>query len=847
MTSTRTIGPYRLTALRTESAAGNEYAATDTDLGVKVLLTLVESLAAIDGQDGAPDPELQRAYQRAMNRLMALDHPLLGMPRRVSPPTSEIYWYTSQATDGTPLRRHLDHRGPWDWRTVGLLLLEATAALGAAHQRGCAHGNIQSETVLVEPNGAVRFLRPDVAGRVLFEHSDSSTISLAALWDEPIYLSPDVLNRRVPGPADDIYALGVLVYELLTGRLPYASPSEPLGRFQSRRSAPDPRDLVPELPESISLLVRSMLAPRAAIRIPHAAALRAEIQQQLLADVGPNEVRANLVDALRARVQVKAQGAQGKTNATERAPVDREGAERAVEQALLSAGMTPGSAERANSKSRRGLWFALGLVGAVGLTVTLMPGDDASPDKRAAAPSVQVASSGAPAGKAQGAEVPPPPQPEPLVVDPAEVARLKAEALIGSGQVALAQRVLNRALTTEADDTGALRMLLASTLASEGKIKEAVAAYVAADGQDGVKSAGHLKAGVLVATDGRCADAIPFFLEVQSRAGDSSEILKLLGNCQLIGGDNLVAAPRAHGNLHMKITVGRKIGQKMLRIHDLDIVIPLAQSLEKTGALMEARKTYRRALSLSPDNLRAREGLARLKGGNPERMVALDTNSGVASEPDEPLTLSGMEASAHAAFQRGDYRRAAAIYGDAVKQAREEATPSLLRNYAVALHKATKLRSAVRAYEAAIAVLPKDAELHYLMGMALSAQRQDSSALRALRVALEIQPTNTKARFELGLVALRRGRHGEAADAFEETLRREPGNKAALQNLIKARVDGGNQDGALEALGRMHARYPSDAQTLLTMAALLQTMDRDDEAEALLTEACATGIKQACP
>ncbi len=103
------------------------------------------------------------------------------------------------------------------------------------------------------------------------------------------------------------------------------------------------------------------------------------------------------------------------------------------------------------------------------------------------------------------------------------------------------------------------------------------------------------------------------------------------------------------------------------------------------------------------------------------------------------------------------------------------------------------------------------------------------------------------ARFELGLVELRRGRHGDAARAFQELVRQQPRNRSAWQNLVKAKMDGGDQEGALAALGQMHSTFPGETKTLLTMAALLQTMDRDDEATALLTEACSKGVKEACP
>ena len=94
------------------SVNGHEFAATDTDLGVKVLLTIVEKLSTLtvdpDRRDLNP-----AAYQSLATRLSEVDHPLLGMPKRISPPSSEPFWYSSHASEGTPLSVTLIIGGPW--------------------------------------------------------------------------------------------------------------------------------------------------------------------------------------------------------------------------------------------------------------------------------------------------------------------------------------------------------------------------------------------------------------------------------------------------------------------------------------------------------------------------------------------------------------------------------------------------------------------------------------------------------------------------------------------------------------------------------------------------------------
>ena len=838
MTHDFTIGAYRLGATTATSAAGHEHTAVAVDSGEHVLLTVLESLSAIDGRDGQPDAALQADYQALIRRLSALSYPLLGMPIASSPADSERYWYVSAPTDGTPLRRHLDHRGRFGWRAVALILHEACVTLGFAHRHGLAHGNLNPETVLVEPGGSLRLVRPDVAGRLVFTRDESATVSLDALWDEPVYLSPDVLNRRAPEPADDLYALGVLAFELLTAQLPYVSASEPLRRAQSRRTAPDPGALVPSLPEPMTRLVRTLMAPRAAVRVSDVESLRDELQR-LLPEVRPADSRAALVVAMRERItsgRSRDAGVPVPRSPQAVAP-GREDAEAQINAALLAAGMTSGArAARDDRTPRRGVWVALGaLMVLVGVGVSSMPRDRATPEVTPRPQASEVVPDSVPLAEGVSAglvpegvtivEAPSPPD------DPMEVARLKAEALLTSGQQELAVRILKAAMADGADAQGALGMLLGRALADLGKTDEAVAAYRAADGRERI--AGHMLAGIQLAVAGRCPEAIHLFVEAAARKPPSAEVFKHIGNCQLIIGDDEVAAATL-----------RKGAQ--LAPEDLDLLVPLGQALEKLNDMAGAKQAFRRALAVAPSDRRAREGLKRIglvdaalrpELVNPDQDVA-------DAEPVDPKVL---EVAAHAAFKAGDYALAVRHYQEVAELLGEDAPPSVLRNLAVALHKAGRARAALRAYAAAMAVNPEDLELHYLAGTLMASERRYGDAARALKTVVSRDPEHWKARFDYGLVTLAQGKHEEAVRAFEAITRQRPQDRSAWQNLVKARLDAGDKEGALSALAGMHDAHPRDAKTLMSMVTLLQSLNRDDEAQALLLDACSKGIQDACP
>lgn len=190
-----------------------------------------------------------------------------------------------EAIDGVDLATLLRQRGPLPWAQGQALLLRCAAALEAVHRAGIAHtglkpGNIR---VLGDPAGSgsgpgsgrasVRLL--DFGVGALLEHGNTGATRVHDDLSAD-YLSPEELRGEPPGPAADLYRLGVIFFELLTGHRPFEGRVQEVVRHHQRTPPPSPRTLAPALPPEADALLLGLLE-KAPERRTSAADLRARL------------------------------------------------------------------------------------------------------------------------------------------------------------------------------------------------------------------------------------------------------------------------------------------------------------------------------------------------------------------------------------------------------------------------------------------------------------------------------------------------------------------------------------------------------------------------------------------
>jgi len=229
LTRRRQMGVYRIVELINETSEYTEYLAEHQYLRSDPKARLkVYHFDVYQGPDGrARQIEL---IMRDINALRTLaDHPNIARAVDVFPCEPNCFVMVTEWIDGETLRALLE--GGDGWLDPGLVLNLATQAgrgLAYAHNRGVIHRDLRPENIVLTGSGRVKLTNFDCA-RVSVSAGDTIAGQVSAFWDER-YVAPEtILAPERASPQSDLYALGVVLFESLTGRRPYTSIAEMLG------------------------------------------------------------------------------------------------------------------------------------------------------------------------------------------------------------------------------------------------------------------------------------------------------------------------------------------------------------------------------------------------------------------------------------------------------------------------------------------------------------------------------------------------------------------------------------------------------------------------------------------
>ncbi|MER5338174.1 serine/threonine-protein kinase [Micromonospora sp. NPDC002717] len=204
-----------------------------------------------------PDTSLERirAEARSAARLV---HPNVASVHDfgtcATPPGGQVPYIVMELAEGETLAAHL-RAGPLDWRIAVRVCAEISAALAAAHAHGIVHRDVKPANVILTPAG-VKVLDFGIATPSGTPDRSPEGIVVGT----PAYLAPEQLERAPATPAADMYALGVLLYYCLTGRLPYQAGTTTQLFGVRRRQPPQPLPEIDGLPPEVADLCARCLA-----------------------------------------------------------------------------------------------------------------------------------------------------------------------------------------------------------------------------------------------------------------------------------------------------------------------------------------------------------------------------------------------------------------------------------------------------------------------------------------------------------------------------------------------------------------------------------------------------------
>ncbi|MEU9445098.1 Stk1 family PASTA domain-containing Ser/Thr kinase [Streptomyces sp. NPDC048304] len=260
-------GRYRVDARIAVGGMATVYRALDTRLDRVLALKVMHPALAADGS-------FVERFIREAKSVARLAHP--NVVQVFDQGTDGSYVYLAmEYVAGCTLRDVLRERGALQPRAALDILEPVLAALGAAHRAGFVHRDMKPENVLIGDDGRVK-----VADFGLVRSVDTQTSTTGAVLGTVSYLAPEQIEQGSADARVDVYACGVVLYEMLTGAKPHAgdSPAQVLYKH-IHEDVPPPSALVPGLPYDLDELVASATARSPEIRPQDAVALLARTRE----------------------------------------------------------------------------------------------------------------------------------------------------------------------------------------------------------------------------------------------------------------------------------------------------------------------------------------------------------------------------------------------------------------------------------------------------------------------------------------------------------------------------------------------------------------------------------------
>ena len=258
---------YEILELIGSGGMANVYKARCHRLNRLVAIKILKS-------DLAENADFRRRFHDESQAVAQLSHANIVSVYDVST-NSDTEYIVMELIDGITLKQYMERRGRMDWRESLHFITQIMRGLSHAHSRGIIHRDIKPQNIMVLRDGSVKVADFGIACLA----NAGQTLTQEALGSVH-YISPEQARGDRIDARSDIYSAGVVLYEMLTGRLPFEGDSAVSVAIQHLSSVPlAPRDIDPSIPEPLELICMKAMNSDPNKRYPTADAMLADLEK----------------------------------------------------------------------------------------------------------------------------------------------------------------------------------------------------------------------------------------------------------------------------------------------------------------------------------------------------------------------------------------------------------------------------------------------------------------------------------------------------------------------------------------------------------------------------------------
>jgi serine/threonine-protein kinase len=226
---------------------------------------MLERLVAIKilRQDYSTDMAFRERFRSEARAAANLSHPNIVTVHDFGLDTGRLFIVMEQVP-GTDLKSLIKTKGRLAVKETIDLITQAANGLGYAHRAGIVHCDVKPQNLLVTPDQRVKITDFGIA-RALSTITPDEQNDL--IWGSPLYFSPEQAAGLAPSPASDVYSLGIIMYEMLTGSLPFiAESAQELIRLHLDVEPVSPSKLNPAISDELDQIVCKLLSKEPSAR-----------------------------------------------------------------------------------------------------------------------------------------------------------------------------------------------------------------------------------------------------------------------------------------------------------------------------------------------------------------------------------------------------------------------------------------------------------------------------------------------------------------------------------------------------------------------------------------------------